>query len=82
MAADLVGAQRNVISAFAPPPPAAKAATSTIPIIFLTGFDPVKGRSLTSLNRPEGNITGVHEFLIGLEGKRLGFCMNSCRRPP
>jgi putative ABC transport system substrate-binding protein len=51
---------------------AAKAATATIPIIFVTGEDPLRSGLVGSLNRPGGNVTGVSFVSASVEGKQLG----------
>jgi putative ABC transport system substrate-binding protein len=50
---------------------AAKAATTTIPIIFLTGSDPVEAGYVASFNRPGGNVTGIAFINVALTGSRI-----------
>ena len=72
LAADLVGRRVDVIAAFGPPAArAAKNATSTIPIAFTIGADPVAEGLIANLARPGGNLTGVSILAVGLTPKRL-----------
>ena len=75
LAADLVGHQVNVIVApgGAPAALAAKSATTTIPIVFEMGADPIEIGLVRSLSRPEGNLTGVTSLSVEVTPK-WNFC--------
>ena len=71
LAADLVRRKVAVIATNTPTAPVAKAATTEIPIVFVSTGDPVTGGLVTSFNRPGGNLTGVGLLGPELETKRL-----------
>jgi putative ABC transport system substrate-binding protein len=71
-AADFVRRSVNVIVANTPAVPVVKAATDRLPIVFITGDDPVESGLVESLNRPGGNMTGITLISSVLGSKQLG----------
>jgi putative tryptophan/tyrosine transport system substrate-binding protein len=81
LAADLVDKPVHVLATVGGEPSAlaAKAATSTIPIVFSTG-NPVQAGLVESYNRPGGNVTGIDIMSTEIEAKRIGCCTIYCPR--
>ena len=83
LAAELVGLKVNILMAGGGDGSAlaAKAASSTVPIVFVMGGDPIKAGLVDGYNRPGRNATGCVILSNDIEAKRLGLCARSCRRP-
>jgi putative ABC transport system substrate-binding protein len=72
LAEELIRRRVDVIVASGPPAAvAAKAATATIPVVFVAGFDPVGAGIVASLSHPGGNLTGFYLYIGGLVAKKL-----------
>jgi putative ABC transport system substrate-binding protein len=81
LATELVQLKVDVIVAAATPASrAVKAATSTIPIVFVAVGDPVKAGLVTNLARPGGNVTGLSLLTADLSGKRLSLLMETVHK--
>jgi putative ABC transport system substrate-binding protein len=82
LAAELVAQDVRVLTAFGRGTAlAAKAATSDIPIVFASGFDPISDGLVASLSRPSGNATGISLFTTELGPKRLALLREVLPRP-
>jgi putative ABC transport system substrate-binding protein len=72
LAAELIARQVAIIAAdFLPAALAAKAASQSIPVVFVSGSDPIRSGLVTSLSRPTGNVTGIAFMFTLLGGKNL-----------